>query len=49
MAGISTPSSSSSAEHISVPMEKDRGTEAVFQLNPTEPHNYQVRRSSMML
>jgi len=45
MAGVSTPSSSSSAEHITMPVEKDhqRGTEAVFHLNPTEPHNYQVR------
>jgi len=49
--GMSTPSSSSSSEHISVPVEKDqhRGLEAVFHLNPTEPHGYQVRKSSLLL
>jgi len=45
MAGMSTASSSSSSEHVTVPVDKDqqhRGTEAVFHLNPTEPHSYQV-------
>jgi len=45
MPGVSTPaSSSSSAEHISVSVEKEQqhGTEPVFHLNPTEPHSYQV-------
>jgi len=37
-------SSSTSSEHISIPVEKEQqhGTESVFHLNPTEPHIYQV-------
>jgi len=51
MPGVSTPaSSSSSSEHITLPVEKEQqhGTEASFHLNPTEPHSYQVRRSLLL-